>query len=258
MASLAEALGAAATGAGIQQAPIVAPATVPAAQPQSAGLLSSLLGPQYAPMVRSFAAGLANMQEGIDPYVAFGRGLGGSQQYYQSEADKARAAQLEAQKTAYQQQQDALQNARADKSLSLQEQNYSADNARADAASKRTDIQFQQQQDALAAETKRLAENNGLTDEDIRNIEDNAASAALKAAKTGDDYSVDGTGGQIDPVKYQQTYTQIRDTMIQARTAAKAPGVGPGVSGDPAAVPTATGPNGQKIKLVNGQWVPAE
>lgn len=239
------------TPAATTAAPAVAPAATTAA-PANAGLLSSLLGPQTSNVLRAMALGAGNIQQGADPYIAFGQGLGGTQAAFQAQTDKARQEQLEREKLQYQQAQDLLNNTRADKSLSLQEQNYNADNQRSAAAEQRQALNDELYRKKVEAELERMGQQAGLTPSQMLDLDKRAGDEAARLV------GVDMDGKPLDQAKYEQVKAEKKQAILSDITGAKSPSVGPGVSGDPAAIPTATGPNGQKVKLVNGAWVPVE
>lgn len=215
-------LGSANTGASAVMAPGTA---APAAAPQTQGLLAGLLGPQATPYVRSFAAGLANLRPGADPYVAFANGLGGSQQYYSAEEERRRQAALEAKKLAMSQQQQNIDNARADKSLSLQEQNYNTDNERAAAAEKRQALNDDLYRQKVQADLDRMSKDPGVDPNLVLKIDKQADETAKIAA--GYDPQ---TGVMLRPDEYAKVKSQEYDRLMTLATGAKAPGVGPGVS----------------------------
>lgn len=208
---------------------------MPAQAPQEpAGPLRDLLmggggGGDLRRMLRAFATGAGSVgNTGGDPFRAFGQGMGGAAGYYDQREAAAAKAKADAEKTAYQRSQDA-----ADMELRKV----------ADARAAKT-AELTNQKSAI--EIRRLAAQDGIT-----------PSAYLKLrAQAEEDL---GEAVIPDPVKRQQMIDQRYEELLRGYKdvsgikddpLSKKPGISP----DKAV--TATGPNGEKIILKNGEWVP--
>lgn len=192
-------------------------------------LMGGAAGGDWRQMLRAFGAGAANIgNTGGDPYRAFGRGLGGATGYYDDREAAAAKAKQEAESTAYKRSQDA-----ADMELRQ---------AAEKRAAKTADLANQKS----AIEIRKLAAQDGIT-----------PSAYLKLrAQAEEDL---GEAVIPDPVKRQQMVDDRYEELLRGYKEVsgledKSLSEGPGISGNKPV--TATGPNGEKIILKDGQWVP--
>lgn len=240
-----------------------APAPVPQPTTPLATNLGGILSgdPNFGGMIRQIGGGLANMSNaGGDPYLAFAQGFGGAQQYattQQKEAAERAAAlqkqQMDANLALQRLTQDQSQ---FDASLANNQSQFSTrsqqDQAQFDqrmelerAADKRADQIAADNRRKTDAEILRLAKREGLTPDQMLRIND----AAQKA-----------TEDIIDPAERRSAYNAEVERLTQATKSGRLSD-GPGISEAdtmPAAVPTATGPNGEKLTLSpdGTQWVP--
>lgn len=223
------------------------PSTAPIPQPRPAGLpngtftparddsanpLEQLLG--AGGPIRAIGAGMGNLRNtGGDPFMSFGQGFGGATSYYDTQDDQKRKEELAQKGLDYKMQQDDLQNKRADEGLELRRM---AD----ERAAKTSDLQNQKS----LLEIRRLSRAKGVTvDQYLR--------ARAQAQKDADDQMVD---------------SDERDSFIEQRTddllTQAGVGAGDGLTGKPGLTTdkpiTATGPNGEKVTLKDGKWVPAQ
>lgn len=208
-------------------------------QRQDDGPLAQLFGPSVTPTLRAIGSGMANLgNSGGDPFVSFGRGFGGASNYYQAREDADKAAAVSANKLLYDRTRDATTDQRT------------AEKDAADLELRKMAEERQQRTAALAdkkslLEIRRLARGKGVTtDQYLR--------ARAQAQKDADDQLVD---------------SEERDSWIEQRTndlldAADRAGGGDGLTGGTGLTTdeplTATGPNGEKVILKDGAWVPAE
>lgn len=163
--------------AGMKPAAPVAAPPVTATTP-FANLGNLLSGGDITPMMRSIGGGLANMQEGNDPYVAFGRGFGGAQ----TQASTAAATAAQQAKEAQQKEFDnamALNNAlinqgntearmgqdqsQFDARMTQDQTQHEQDLSLRSAAEQRQDKLAEASLKKSAAEIEQMAKSNGIT-----------------------------------------------------------------------------------------------
>ncbi len=163
----------------------------PAAQPVTATTpfanLSNLIsGGDITPMMRSIGGGMANLQEGSDPYVAFGRGFGGAQNYSSTAAATAAQQAQEAQQREFQNAM-ALNNAvisqgntdsrmgqdqsQFDRRMDQDQQQYEQDLSIRSAAEERQGKLADASLKLSAAELERMGSANGISTKDMFEIE---------------------------------------------------------------------------------------
>jgi len=204
--------------------------------------LSSIINPPQAPgrsLLRSIGAGAANLRNtGGDPFMSFGQGFGGATGFYdkQEALDAANAAAEEEKayrrsKDAYGQERDVAKDAR-------QEAKDAADlelrRLAEDRAQKTADLSNQK----TALELRRLARSNGLEISQVLEIERIAQAAGENI---------------IEPEERKKEIDATRERLLEQATS------GQGISGRQGLTTpevTATGPNGEKVVLRDGQWVP--
>jgi delta 1-pyrroline-5-carboxylate dehydrogenase len=135
-------------------APTVAPPgqlTPPTPAPTQ-GLISGLLGlsPEVVGALRSAGAGLSAVDPNASGLMALGQAMGGASKYQTDLERQNQQALTQHEQAVANLQENATDNARADKALSLQEQNQIEDQKLQNATAKRQEITWQQEQDARA------------------------------------------------------------------------------------------------------------
>lgn len=212
------------------------------------------------------AAGLSNMgPTGGDPYLAFAQGAGGTGKYEtdrqaaaakakqdeidnaikantlamsQNQAD-ARLGQDQSQFTSRLGQDQSQFDARREQDTSQFDKDY----ALKQAADKRQQMLADQEIKKSAAEIDRLARGNGITVDQQLQIERVAQAAA--EGLYGDDRKK-----AID-VERDRLTKQVQSNPNSLQN-------GPGITAQDQQPVTATGPDGKKVVLQNGQWVPLQ
>lgn len=203
--------------------------------------------------------GMANMgQTGGDPYLAFAQGMGGTAKFttdQQKAAEDARQKAIDnaiALNKANMEQSQIDQNqsqfdsrlkqdqSQFDASQQQRASQFDQDMALRQAADKRAQMLADQQAQKTQAEIKRMAKSNGLTVNDQLQIERIAQASAENIT---------------DPDERKKATDEERDRLTKMVQSGQGLTDGPGLT-TPAQQPaTATGPNGEKAVLVNGQWV---
>jgi hypothetical protein len=242
-----------------QQAPAptaaapVAPFQPPAPVAQQ-GLISGLLGlsPEMTQQIHGVAAGLANVDPASTGLLSIAQAAQGSGKYYDDLKQQQQQAQMEHDKLIYQQQQDAMDNSRADKRLSLDERNMNHDNALADVANKREEIAFEYKKKEIQSSLDDLAKNNGIPLAQRQNAQKLADDVATRAA----------TQETVDPVTFQSVkkfdidvYNRVLQEQYQKFINPQA--VADPTLSTPAAVTATNRKTGEKLIYQNGKWVPA-
>jgi hypothetical protein len=215
------------TGMNNQPAP---PISAPAVQPQASGdplsTLSNLLsGNGLGDYAQKVGMGMANMREGNDPYVSFANGFGGTSKFTTDQE----AAQAKAQQDVIDNQIKANQIAQSgnqfDQRMSQDQSQFDSrqtqDQKQFDesmrvrtAAEKRQDLIAQQAQRKTALEIERLAKNNGLTTDQMLQVEKISQAAAENV---------------VDPAERAKVTEDTRKRLVQQLTSGQAPGEGPGL-----------------------------
>lgn len=213
--------------------PIVPP--LPEPQQQVPDALAQLFGGKdIKQMIRAFGAGAGARGTPGDPWAAGLAGFGGATGYYGDQEAAAAKAAADAEKTAYQRQMDAEKLKRDEE---RDARDFEMRKIADDRAAKTSDLQNQK----TAIDIKRDARSNGISISQQLEIERVAQASAE---------------GEWDPDKRKVLIDETRDRLVKQITSGSGiTGASMGLSGTPAA-PTATGPNGQKLILKNGQWEP--
>lgn len=210
-------------------------------QPSLASVIGGAPQTTGRSLLRAMGAGAANLRNtGGDPFMSFGQGFGGATQYYDAQdllderrANNASAAALDAEKLQYDRAQDAAKIARDqakdDADLELRRLAEDRQARSSELANQKT-----------ALELRQLARQNGLNISQVLEIERIAQAAGENI---------------IDPAERKAEIDATRTRLLDQATS------GQGLSGRTGlSTPevTATGPNGEKVVLRNGQWVPKE
>jgi hypothetical protein len=206
--------------------------SMPAAAPQQQNPLMTLLsggsgGGDWRRMARAAMSGIASADPRSEGMLAFAQGASGAAKHY-TDADAAlREQALEKDKIAYERSKDA-----ADLELKR-------------AADMRASRSAELADQKTAAEIARMARQNGLTVSQMLEIE-RIAQAAGQA--------------EYDPKKRREIVASERQRLLEQFAGGDRPGglsakEGAGLSPDAI---TATGPNGEKLILRDGQWEPLD
>lgn len=204
-------------------------------------------------LIRSFGAGMAKIDpRNDDPFSTFGAAASGAGGYHQAMADAQYAKAQDAKKFDYATGQDALkfnyaagqdaqQNARANQELELRR----AADARAAKSSSLADQK-------TARELDIMAKNNGVDPSLMLKIENMAQDAGNAAAKA--DFN-----GSMDPQARKKIVDDTRNELLQRFGTSQPTSLSePSLTDGGLSEVTATGPNGEKLVLRNGQLVPAK
>jgi hypothetical protein len=235
----------------------------PAAPAMSNNPLANLMGlfngsTDLGSYINKVAGGMSNMgATGGDPYLAFAQGFGGTGKY-QSEQDAA-AAKAKQQEidnamaanklTMDQSQFDARMGqdqSQFDARNAQQQQQFDKDYALKDAAEKRQQLIAEQQMKKSAAEIERMARGNGITVDQQLQIERIAQAAGENI---------------FDSSERKQAIDSERDRItkqLQSNPSNTSISDGPGITAQDQQPITATGPDGKKLVLKNGNWVPLQ
>lgn len=203
-------------------APQAAPAPMPVEADAGNPLMALFGGKDPKEMFRAFAAGAAAPNSGGDPFRAFGLGMGGSAQYYDAKEE-----------TQYDRGRDSLKDQRDEE---RDARDYELRRIAEARAGRSADLNDQQKM----LEIRREAKMNGLTVSQMLEVERVAQAAAEGVYDDGS-----GSRQKIVDAERQRLLEQI--------------GGGKSIS-DPSlsntAEITATGPNGEKMVVRDGAWVP--
>jgi hypothetical protein len=241
------------------QTPAIAPPTVaPTATTNPFAKFAGLFNgdTNLGDYAQKVGMGLSNMSStGGDPYLAFAQGFGGTAKF--TTAQQAAAAEAK---------QKEIDNAIAANKLAMDQNQFDArlgqdqsqftqrmgqdqsqfdkDLALKQAADKRQQMLADQEVKKSAAEIERMARGNGITVDQQLQIERIAQAAAENI---------------VDPEERKKTVDAERQRLTdQFKTGDTSLSNGPGVSAQEQQPMTATGPNGEKLVLKNGQWVPLQ
>jgi hypothetical protein len=252
------------------QTPAIAPPTVaPTATTNPFAKFAGLFNgdTNLGDYAQKVGMGLSNMSStGGDPYLAFAQGFGGTAKFTTAEQAAAAAAKqkeidnaIAANKLAMDQNQfdarlgqDQSQfnqrmgqdQSQFDTRQTQQASESDRDYALRQAADKRQQMLADQEVKKSAAEIERMARGNGITVDQQLQIERIAQAAAENI---------------VDPEERKKTVDAERQRLTdQFKTGDTSLSNGPGVSAQEQQPMTATGPNGEKLVLKNGQWVPLQ
>lgn len=198
-------------------------------------LMGGAAGGDPREMLRAFGAGMRNINTaGGDPFVAFGSGFGGTTGHYDQQDQAAAAAKAAAEKTAYDRQTEA-EKARRDEMF------RSADLDIRKAADERAGRTSELSNAKTAVEIQRMAANNGLSVDQMLEVERVAQAAAENV------YGAEERTRIID-----QERKRLINDLTQGRGLS---GQSPGLSGGDEV--TATNPEtGEQMAYRNGAWEP--
>jgi hypothetical protein len=241
------------------QTPAIAPPTVaPTATTNPFAKFAGLFNgdTNLGDYAQKVGMGLSNMSStGGDPYLAFAQGFGGTAKFTTAEQAAAAAAKqkeidnaIAANKLAMDQNQfDARlgqDQSQFTQRMGQDQSQFDKDLALKQAADKRQQMLADQEVKKSAAEIERMARGNGITVDQQLQIERIAQAAAENI---------------VDPEERKKTVDAERQRLTdQFKTGDTSLSNGPGVSAQEQQPVTATGPNGEKLVLKNGQWVPLQ
>lgn len=215
--------------------PMPRPAMAPAAAPASSNPLMDLFGGgNLRNMLHAAGAGMSRLgPTGGDPYLAFAQGFGGATAYDDAQAAARAKAELDAGNTAYER---SVADAKTQREIEK------------DAA----DLQLKQLAEARQQKTADLA--NQKTAQEIRR--DARANGITITQQLEIERIAQAAGENLYGEERAKAIDAERKRLIEQVTSGQGiTGKTGGLAGD-AGAPTATGPNGEKVILRDGQWVP--
>jgi hypothetical protein len=252
------ALSALLSGYNSQQPATVPPPVAPAASTNPLSKFEGLFNgsTDLGSYAQKVAMGMANMgNSGGDPYLAFAQGFGGTGKFttdQQAAAAKAKQDEIDnaikANELAMNQKQfDARMGqdqSQFDAKTAQDQTQFNQDYTLKSAADKRQQMLADQEVKKSAAEIERMARGNGITVDQQLQIERISQAAAENVADPEERKKV------VDAERQRLT-DQFKDNPTSLNN-------GPGVTAQDQQPVTATGPNGEKLVLQNGQWVPVQ
>jgi hypothetical protein len=231
-----------------------------------AGLFNG--GTDLGSLVQKIGMGMSNMgPTGGDPYLAFAQGFGGTAKYTTAQQAAAAAQKQKDIENAIAANKMAMDQGQFDARMNQDQSQFSQrmgqdqsqfdarqtqdqsqsdrDYALKQAADKRQQMLADQEMKKSAAEIERMARGNGLTVDQQIQIERIAQAAGENI---------------IDPAERKKAVDEERDRMTEQFKAGATTSInnGPGVTAQDQQPITATGPNGERLVLQNGQWVPLQ
>ena len=217
--------------------PSPAAAIPPPVVPQQGGVpgpLAGILGGKdFRQIIRAFGAGAgARPGSSGDPWAAGLAGFGGATGYYGDQEAAAAKAAIDAEKTDYQRQQEADKLRRDEERDARDFEMRKVADAR---AAKTSELQNQK----TSMEIKRDARSNGITISQQLELERIAQAAGENI---------------INPEERKRVIDETRERLVKEITGGA--GISRASTGLSPSAPTATGPNGEKLILKNGQWEP--
>jgi hypothetical protein len=240
------------------QTPAVAPAVAPAASTNPFAKFAGLFngGTDLSSYLQKVGMGMSNMgASGGDPYLAFAQGMGGTAKFTtaqqaaaadakQKEIDNAIAANKMAMDQGQFDQRMSQDQSQFSTRMGQDQSQYDKDYALKSAADKRQQMLADQEIKKSAAEIERMAKGNGLTVDQQLQIERVAQAAGENV---------------INPDDRKKAIDAERDRLTQQfQSNPSTLNNGPGITAQEQQPVTATGQNGEKLVLKDGQWVPLQ
>jgi len=246
---------------GIQsQQPQPAPAPAPA---QSQGPLANLQailtgGADYGNVLQKIGYGMSNMSNaGGDPFLSFAQGFGGTQKFTTEEQRLAAERAAEAEK---QRMEANLALQRLTQDQSQFDTSQANNQSQFDRRMTQDQTQFDQRMEIEKAADKRAdqiaADNRRKTDAEILRAAKKEGLTADQMLRI-DDAARESTQDIIDPAERRTAYDAEVARLTQMAKGGRL-SEGPGVTEADTTPVTATGPNGEKLMLQGGQWVPMQ